>query len=187
MRSGTPLATSPLESGIPRVSTPGTFRPCAFSALRRFSPPAGLPVLFHTGATYGVQRAWTTSPGDALSGVTISTPKGECRVGCVRDTPSKTERETLLSTGVSSIGAFVHGAHADIPLWTVIGFTSQAPSHSPITPRTEQRGGGPNEDQPTAATQKAMPYALPGSMRPLLAWLPRRVSELARPEPGSRT
>jgi len=63
LRSGIPLATSPLESGSPRVSTPGTCRPCAFSTLRRFPPPAGLLALFHASTTYGIQRAWTISPG----------------------------------------------------------------------------------------------------------------------------
>jgi hypothetical protein len=36
-----PLATSPLESGLPGDTTPGIFRPWAFSTLRRFAPPVG--------------------------------------------------------------------------------------------------------------------------------------------------
>jgi hypothetical protein len=35
---------------------PGIFRPWAFSSLRRFTPSDTSPVLFHTSATYGVQR-----------------------------------------------------------------------------------------------------------------------------------
>lgn len=58
-RFGAPLATSASESGLPGLTTPGTFRPWAFSSLRRFPPPDALPVVFHTGATYGVQRTET--------------------------------------------------------------------------------------------------------------------------------
>ena len=46
------LRWSSVYSGSP---PPDTFRPWAFSALRRFSPPDGLLVLFHTSATYGIQ------------------------------------------------------------------------------------------------------------------------------------
>jgi hypothetical protein len=43
-----------LFSGFPG---PNTFHPWTFSVLRRFSPPDGLPVLFHTSATYGIQSS----------------------------------------------------------------------------------------------------------------------------------
>jgi len=51
-----PLATSPLKSGLPGITTPGIFRPWPFSDLRRFAPSNGSPALFHTGTTYGIQR-----------------------------------------------------------------------------------------------------------------------------------
>jgi len=52
-----------------------------------------------------------------------------------------------------------------LPFETSSGLTSQAPSHSPIVPRTKQRGGGLHEDQPTFAPddRALMP---PSSMRP---------------------
>jgi hypothetical protein len=56
LRSSVPLAASPLEFGQPGISTPGIFRPWPFSSLRRFTPPDGSPVLFHTSTTYGIQR-----------------------------------------------------------------------------------------------------------------------------------
>lgn len=102
MRFGPPLATSPVKFGIPGFPCPGTFRPCVFSTLRRLTPSAGLPVLFHTGATYGVQRARTNSPGDAPP-ASACTPKSTVRPGCVQRHNPLTERETLLSTEVSSI------------------------------------------------------------------------------------
>lgn len=102
MRFGPPLAASPVEFGIPGFPCPGTFRPCVFSTLRRFTPPAGLPVLFHTGTTYGVQRARTNSPGDAPSANACTPKRYARRVLCLGHNPL-TERETLLSTEVSSI------------------------------------------------------------------------------------
>jgi hypothetical protein len=62
-------------SSFPR---PDTFHPWVFSALRRFSPPDGLPVLFHTSATYGIQSqrasvAMLTSP-HVLEKVTVGCP-----------------------------------------------------------------------------------------------------------------
>lgn len=58
LRSSIPLTTSPLEFGLPGNTTPGTFRPWPFSSLRRFTPPDGSPVLFHTDTTYGIQRTF---------------------------------------------------------------------------------------------------------------------------------
>lgn len=57
-------------------------------------------------------------------------------------------------------------ALADVPFWTVIDLTSQASSHSPTAPRTEPWGGGPDEDQPTSASQAAISCAPLGSMWP---------------------
>jgi hypothetical protein len=56
VRFRVPLAIVPLESGRPGLTSPGIFRPWAFSTLRRFTPPNGSPVLFHTGTTSRIQR-----------------------------------------------------------------------------------------------------------------------------------
>lgn len=56
LRFRVPLAASLLRSGLPGITTPGTFRPWSFSNLRRFTPPDNSPVLFRTGTTSGIQR-----------------------------------------------------------------------------------------------------------------------------------
>jgi len=81
-----------------RVSRPGIFRPWPFSDLRRLTPPDGLPVLFHTSTTYGIQRtraravsprgpdrstrrtvpSWITRPGRTSSPKTTSRNHHEC-------------------------------------------------------------------------------------------------------------
>jgi len=80
LRSGTPLATSPLESGLPGFTSPGTFRPWVCDTLRRFTPPDGLPALFHAGATYGVQRTRAVSP-DNVRAHGRSSPEGDFPAG----------------------------------------------------------------------------------------------------------
>jgi hypothetical protein len=59
LRFRVPLAASLLRSGLPGITTPGTFRPWPFSSLRRIAPSDSSPVLFHTGTTSGIQRART--------------------------------------------------------------------------------------------------------------------------------
>ena len=86
-----PSGDSPLESGLPGASTPGIFRPWPFSDLRRFTPPDGLPVLFHTDTTYGIQRTRTidvscgpdrATLGTVPSGITSRTRTQPRRVDC---------------------------------------------------------------------------------------------------------
>jgi len=73
-----PLATSALKSGLPGLTAPGIFRPWAFSSLRRFTPSDASPVLFHTSATYGVQRTQRFERDPRVEG------------GSSKDMPSKT-------------------------------------------------------------------------------------------------
>ena len=178
LRSGIPLATSPLESGSPRVSTPGTCRPCAFSALRRFPPPVGLLALFHASATYGIQRAWTISPGVCSVSRRVPALRPARQLAAPKRN-LESERGTLLSTGVSSSEVTTCCALACVPFWTAIDLPSQASCHSPIAPRTKRRGGGPNEDQSTSATQMALSYASLGSMWPYHPSSPEGASELS--------
>lgn len=83
LRFHIPLATSPLEFGLPGFTTPGIFRPWPFSALRRFAPPDGSSVLFHTDTTYGIQRTQTIrcfpcGPDRSILG---TVPSGITRLG----------------------------------------------------------------------------------------------------------
>ena len=88
LRFVVPLATSPLKSGLPGITTPGNFRPWPFSDLRRFSPSDGSSVLFHTDTTYGIQRTRTMrcfpcGPDRSILG---TVPSGITRLGHA-DTP----------------------------------------------------------------------------------------------------
>jgi hypothetical protein len=83
-----PLATSVLKSGHPGLTTPGIFRPWAFSSLRRFTPSGTSPVLFHTSATCGVQRTERVERDPRVL------------VGSSEDIPSGTRGTKVQMTGV---------------------------------------------------------------------------------------
>lgn len=80
----TPLATSSAESGRPGLTTPGTFRPWAFSALRRFTPPRSCPFYFTRAPLMGFKER------DECLVVTRAlpaSPRGDRRCKSVRTTP----------------------------------------------------------------------------------------------------
>jgi len=52
-----PLMTSSLESGQPGFTSPGTFRPWAFSSLRRFTPQTASLFCFTQATLIGFERA----------------------------------------------------------------------------------------------------------------------------------
>jgi hypothetical protein len=116
--------------GFPR---PSTFRPWAFSTLRRFAPPSSEPVLFRTGTTYGVQRAGTDSPGNMVR-LGQAAPKSQSTWVAPRVDNSS-------DRGHSSSMSLVCGG-----VWSInrVCLLATLPTcHSPTPMRTKALGGGP--------------------------------------------